>query len=170
MVGHGRPAGAARPLPLAAGRELRGRRDGRHCRAASRPGPRLVGRLRARRGSAGAAPRPPCAGAIAGAAAIGIGMGRSGAVDRRRRGARAGATHAPALTSRGSLPRIVLASTSPRRIDILTRSGIAFRAVARGIEEGPPVPLGPLRYVAWAAAEKAYAVARRMPGVVGVAA
>ena len=65
---------------------------------------------------------------------------------------------------------IVLASSSPRRIDILTRSGIAFRAVAPAIEERPPVPLGPLRYVAWAAAEKANAVARRMPGVVVVAA
>jgi nucleoside triphosphate pyrophosphatase len=65
---------------------------------------------------------------------------------------------------------IVLASSSPRRIDILTRSGIAFRAVAPGIDERPPVSLGPLRYVAWAAAEKASAVARRMPGAVVVAA
>jgi nucleoside triphosphate pyrophosphatase len=64
----------------------------------------------------------------------------------------------------------VLASSSARRIDILTRSGIAFRAVPPGIEERPPVPLGPLAYVAWAAAEKANAVARRMPGVVVVAA
>ena len=47
---------------------------------------------------------------------------------------------------------IVLASKSPRRIDILTQSGIAFRAVAPGIEERPPAPLGPLRYVAWATA------------------
>jgi septum formation protein len=65
---------------------------------------------------------------------------------------------------------IVLASTSPRRIDILRRSGVAFRAVAPGIEERPPVPLGPLGYVAWAAAEKAHAVSRRMPGAVVVAA
>ncbi|HVS05105.1 MAG TPA: Maf family protein [Candidatus Dormibacteraeota bacterium] len=65
---------------------------------------------------------------------------------------------------------LVLASTSPRRIEILTRLGIAFRAVPPGIEERPPVPLGPLRYVAWAAAEKANAVARRMPGALVVAA
>ncbi|HKV32166.1 MAG TPA: Maf family protein [Candidatus Dormibacteraeota bacterium] len=65
---------------------------------------------------------------------------------------------------------IVLASTSSRRIDILARSGIAFRAVPPGIDERPPVPLGPLRYVTWAAAEKANAVARRLPGAVVVAA
>jgi len=65
---------------------------------------------------------------------------------------------------------IVLASTSPRRIDILTRSGITFRAVAPGIDERAPEPLGPLRYVAWAAAEKARAVARRMPGAIVIAA
>ena len=65
---------------------------------------------------------------------------------------------------------IVLASTSPRRIDILTQLGIAFRAVPPGIEERPPVPLGPLRYVAWAAAAKATAVARRTPGAIVVAA
>ncbi len=64
----------------------------------------------------------------------------------------------------------MLASTSPRRIDILTRSGVAFRVVAPGIEERPPSPLGPLRYVAWAAAAKANAVARRTPGAVVVAA
>jgi septum formation protein len=65
---------------------------------------------------------------------------------------------------------IVLASTSPRRIDILTRSGVAFDVVAPGIEERPPSPLGPLRYVAWAAAAKANAVASRTPGAVVVAA
>ena len=65
---------------------------------------------------------------------------------------------------------IVLASTSPRRIDILTRSGVAFRAVARGIDERPPTPLGPLRYVAWAAAAKAHAVADRTPGAIVIAA
>jgi nucleoside triphosphate pyrophosphatase len=65
---------------------------------------------------------------------------------------------------------IVLASTSPRRIDILTRSGVAFRAVAPGVDERPPARLGPLRYVAWAAATKARAVARRMPGAIVIAA
>jgi septum formation protein len=68
------------------------------------------------------------------------------------------------------LPPIVLASTSPRRIDILKRSGVAFRVAAPRIEERPPTPLGPLRYVAWAAAAKAKAVASRTPGAVVVAA
>ena len=65
---------------------------------------------------------------------------------------------------------IVLASTSPRRIDILTQAGVVFRVVAPGIDERPPAPLGPLRYVAWAAAAKADAVARRTPGAIVVAA
>jgi septum formation protein len=65
---------------------------------------------------------------------------------------------------------MVLASTSPRRIDILTRAGVTFRVVAPRIDERPPVPLGPLRYVAWAAAAKANAVASRAPGEIVVAA
>ena len=66
--------------------------------------------------------------------------------------------------------RILLASTSPRRIEILSRAGILFRAVAPGIDERPPVPLGPLRFVAWAAAAKAEAVAARSAGRVVVGA
>ena len=65
---------------------------------------------------------------------------------------------------------IVLASTSARRIDILTRSGIPFRALAPGIDERPPVPLGPLRFVAWAARAKAEAVSARAAGDVVIAA
>jgi septum formation protein len=65
---------------------------------------------------------------------------------------------------------LILASSSPRRADILTRSGVAFRAIHPGIDEQPPAPLGPLRYVAWAAAAKANAVARRAPGALVVAA
>ncbi len=65
---------------------------------------------------------------------------------------------------------LVLASSSPRRAEILTRSGIRFRALNPGIDERPPAPLGPLRYVAWAAAAKANAVARRAPDAVVVAA
>src|SRR2546430_1553362 len=89
-----------------------------------------------------------------------------------RLGGRAGP--APALASSligGDFVRpIVLASTSPRRIEILTRSGVAFRAVAPGIDERPPAPLGPLRYVAWAAAAKARAVTTRTAGAIVVAA
>jgi septum formation protein len=67
-------------------------------------------------------------------------------------------------------PRLVLASSSPRRIEILTRWKIPFRAVPSGVDERPPSPLGPLRYVAWAAAAKAEAVAARMPGAVVIGA
>jgi septum formation protein len=65
---------------------------------------------------------------------------------------------------------ILLATSSPRRIEILTRSGIPFRAMASGVDERPPMPLGPLRFVAWAAAAKAEAVARKAAARVVVAA
>ncbi len=42
--------------------------------------------------------------------------------------------------------------------------------VPPGVDERPPVPLGPLRYVAWAAAAKAHAVAGRTVGAIVVAA
>ena len=66
--------------------------------------------------------------------------------------------------------RILLASSSPRRIELLTRSGIPFDAVASGVDERPPLPLGPLRFVTWAARAKAQAVAAGSPGRVVVAA
>jgi septum formation protein len=65
---------------------------------------------------------------------------------------------------------LILASSSPRRAEILTRSGVRFRALHPGIDERPPAPLGPLRYVAWAASAKANAVAKQAPGTVVVAA
>ena len=65
---------------------------------------------------------------------------------------------------------LILASSSPRRAEILTRSGVRFRALHPRIDERPPAPLGPLRYVAWAAATKASAVAKRAPGALVVAA
>jgi septum formation protein len=65
---------------------------------------------------------------------------------------------------------ILLATSSPRRIEILARARIRFRAVASGIDERPPTPLGPLRFVAWAARAKAEAVARKAPGRIVVAA
>jgi len=66
--------------------------------------------------------------------------------------------------------RILLASSSPRRVEILTRSGIPFEAVAPGIDERPPLPLGPVRFVTWAARAKAQAVAARSPGRIVVGA
>jgi septum formation protein len=65
---------------------------------------------------------------------------------------------------------ILLATSSPRRIEILTRSGIPFEAVASGIDERPPRPLGPLGFVTWAARAKAEAVAAKAPGRIVVAA
>jgi septum formation protein len=65
---------------------------------------------------------------------------------------------------------ILLATSSPRRIEILARTRIRFRAVASGVDERPPRPLGPLRFVAWAARAKADAVARKAPGRIVVAA
>jgi septum formation protein len=55
-------------------------------------------------------------------------------------------------------------------MEILTRSGIPFRAMAPKIDERPPTPLGPLRFVAWAASAKAEAVAARSRGRVVVGA
>jgi septum formation protein len=60
--------------------------------------------------------------------------------------------------------RLVLASASPRRIEIMRNAGIRFEAVASGIDERPPTRLGALRFVAWAAAAKAESVAARLPG------
>jgi septum formation protein len=67
-------------------------------------------------------------------------------------------------------PALVLASSSPRRIEILRAAGVRFRAVDPRIDERPPTRLGPLRYVEWAAAAKAEAVATRIPDAVVVAA
>jgi septum formation protein len=65
---------------------------------------------------------------------------------------------------------LVLGSSSPRRAEILRRSSVRFRALHPRIDERPPAPLGPLRYVAWAAKTKATAVARRVPRAVVIAA
>ena len=53
---------------------------------------------------------------------------------------------------------------------MLRRAGIPFEAVASGIDERPPMRLGARRYVSWAAAAKAEAVAARMPGSIVVGA
>jgi nucleoside triphosphate pyrophosphatase len=64
----------------------------------------------------------------------------------------------------------VLASSSARRVDILRRAGVRFRSITPGIDERPPRPLGPVRFVLWAAEAKAEAVASRARGAVVVAA
>lgn len=65
---------------------------------------------------------------------------------------------------------LVLASRSPRRRELLRAAGISFAVVPSGIEERPPRRLGALRYVAWAAAAKAEAVARGRRGAVVIGA
>jgi len=61
---------------------------------------------------------------------------------------------------------LILASSSPRRIEILTGAGIPFRVVEPGIDERPARALSPLRLACWAARRKAEAVARRYPEAV----
>lgn len=67
-------------------------------------------------------------------------------------------------------PRLVLASTSPRRIELLARLGVPFESVDPRVVEVPDDPMTPLRLAQWAAARKARAVARRRPGAVVLAA
>jgi septum formation protein len=67
-------------------------------------------------------------------------------------------------------PVLVLASGSPRRREILEHAGIKFEVTPSGIDERPPSRLGALRFVRWAAAAKAEAVAARMPHAIVIAA
>ncbi|HEY9287186.1 MAG TPA: Maf family protein [Candidatus Dormibacteraeota bacterium] len=66
--------------------------------------------------------------------------------------------------------KIVLASASPRRIEILRAAGLRFAVVPSGIDERPPRRLGALRYIQWAARAKAEAVAAGDPMAVVIAA
>jgi septum formation protein len=65
--------------------------------------------------------------------------------------------------NRRGVPALILASASPRRIQILAASGVRFRTVPAGIDERPPSPLPPSRLAQWAAGAKAAAVASRFP-------
>jgi septum formation protein len=60
------------------------------------------------------------------------------------------------------LPRLVLASASPRRRQLLGEAGYPFEVDASGVEEPPPEPgISPSAYAAELAWRKADAVARR---------
>jgi septum formation protein len=63
------------------------------------------------------------------------------------------------------IPRLILASASPRRRDLLRTMGFPFRVVPSGIEEAPRPGEPPVRFVARAAREKGEDVARRHPSV-----
>lgn len=65
---------------------------------------------------------------------------------------------------------IILASSSPRRKQLLELAGVPFRAVPAGIDERPARKLGPLRLARWAAEAKARAVAPRFPADIVLAA
>src|SRR2546428_5158352 len=152
-------AGRAGTLQLASIDHLRRRHPHRDRRPPGGAGARLARGDLARGAAAGAPCRSPCRPTRAASAAVGVAVGGPSPVNRLRHRPRPRAAGDPT-----SPLTILLASTSARRIDILTRSGIAFRAIAPGIDERPPVPLRPLRFVAWAARAKAEAVAAKAAG------
>lgn len=69
-----------------------------------------------------------------------------------------------------SKPRIILASTSPRRKELLTLLGFPFRAVESGHEENMALPLPPKALARVLSRGKAEAVAKRFPRAVVLAA
>ena len=66
--------------------------------------------------------------------------------------------------------KIILASRSPRRSELLTAAGISFEVLAADIDETPHANEAPAAYVERLAREKAAAIARRWPDAVVVAA
>ena len=66
--------------------------------------------------------------------------------------------------------RLVLASASPRRMALMRQAGLSFEVVPSEVDERPRAPLGPLRYVAWAARAKAEAVAVHRPSAIVIGA
>ena len=59
--------------------------------------------------------------------------------------------------------RMILASESPRRRELLAAVGVPFRVVPSGIDEVPRAGESPLRFVRRAALDKGEAVAERYP-------
>jgi len=70
----------------------------------------------------------------------------------------------------GEVGNLVLASGSPRRIEMLRQAGLEFQVIPSGVDERPQRKLGALQFVRWAAAAKAEAVAARMPHAVVIGA
>jgi septum formation protein len=68
------------------------------------------------------------------------------------------------------LPAILLASTSPRRLELLASLGIAVRVCASEVDEGPQPGMTPLQLAAFYAGAKADAVAARAPAAFVLAA
>lgn len=68
------------------------------------------------------------------------------------------------------LPAILLASASPRRLELLASLGIAVRVCASNVEEGPRPGATPAQLAAFHAAAKADAVAGQAPAAFIVAA
>jgi septum formation protein len=60
--------------------------------------------------------------------------------------------------------RVVLASTSPRRRELLALLGVSFEVCAPTFEEHPRAGLSPRAQVEYFALEKARSIAERMPG------
>jgi len=68
------------------------------------------------------------------------------------------------MSERSSLPTLVLASSSPRRRDLLSAAGIAYEARAADLDETRAPGEAPRALVARLAREKAQVVARTLPG------
>ena len=73
--------------------------------------------------------------------------------------------HRPIDTTRVQKPRLILASASPRRRQLLEEAGYSFDVDASGVEEPPPAPgTSPSTYAAHLAWRKAVKVAGRRRG------
>ena len=68
------------------------------------------------------------------------------------------------MSSEHPIPRLILASASPRRRELLHQTPLRFRVIPSRVEETRRRAETPETYVARIAAEKAHAVAERHPG------